>query len=63
MKRKEHADRRDIEYEVEAADPESNSCISCEKYDFVAKSEAGLKTHNKVKHTKSMFRAYAKVSK
>ena len=64
IKSKEHDEERVYENEVEAADPESNnSSISCEKCDFVAKSEAGLKTHDTVKHKKSMFRAYSKVSK
>ena len=62
IKRKEHADEKVVEHEVEAADPESKSCISCGKCDFVAKSEAGLKTHDTVKH-KSIFRAYSKVSR
>ena len=47
---KEHAEERVYDNEVEASDPERNLCISCEKCDFVAKSETGLKTHDTVKH-------------
>ena len=63
IKSKEHADERVIEYEAEAADSESISCHTCEKCGFLAKSEAGLKTHDTVKHKKSIFKAYSKVSK
>ena len=47
-----------IEREVEAADTDTNSelQISCEKCECVVKSEACLKTHNTVKHKKSMMR-------
>ena len=63
IKSKEHADEIVVEYEAEAADPESKSCHTCEKCGFLAKSEAGLKTHDTVKHKKSIFKAYSKVSR
>ena len=46
-----------------AADPENVSKKSCEKCEFVAKSESGLKTHQTVKHKTSIMRAYSKVSR
>ena len=42
---------------------ENKSPIKCEKCEFVAKSEAGLKTHITVKHKTSMFKAYTKISR
>ena len=60
---KEHVQDEVTEIDEETAYPENNSRNSCEKCEFVAKSESGLKTHVTVKHKTSMFRAYTKVSK
>ena len=49
--------------ENETVGTRSKSSISCEKCEFIAKSEAGLKTHDSVKHKTSLMRAYTKVSR
>ena len=50
-----------IEKDEETVNTESKAQNSCEKCEFVAKSESGLKTHVTVKHKTSMFKAYTKV--
>ena len=47
----------------EITEQESDLSISCGKCDFVAKSEAGLKTHDTVKHKKSLMRSFSKVTR
>ena len=55
-------DHKAVEDEIEADEPISNSRMSCEKCEFVAKSEAGLKTHITVNH-KPFMKAFTRVSK
>ena len=60
---KEHVQNEVIEKDEETANTESKAQNCCEKCEFVAKSESGLKTHVTVKHKTSMFKAYTKVSR
>ena len=65
---KEIIDKRQAEINVlgeenETVGSKTKSSISCEKCEFIAKSEAGLKTHDTVKHKTSLMRAYTKVSR
>ena len=57
------AEMNALDDENEAVGAKSEILISCEKCEFIAKSEAGLKTHNTVKHKTSLMRAYTKVSR
>ena len=55
-----------IEEDLVNADSEKDKdlTLTCEKCEFVAKSEGGLKTHKTVKHNKTVsLRAYTKVTK
>ena len=47
-----------IEEETEVSDTVKEHSIICGKCEFVAKSEAGLKTHMTVKHKTPLFKAY-----
>ena len=51
-----------IREDVGIAEQESDYSKTCGKCDFVAKSEAGLKTHDTVKHKKSLMRSFSKVT-
>ena len=55
-----------IEEDLVNADSEKDKdlALTCEKCEFVAKSEGGLKTHKTVKHNKTVsLRAYTKVTR
>ena len=55
----------DIEEECPTADSEKvrNFDLNCDRCEFVAKSEGGLKTHKTVKHKTVSLRAFTKVTR
>ena len=57
MEKSENEKLEDEDEAAVASDTENVSKISCEKWEFIAKSEAGLKTHQTVKHKTSLMRA------
>ena len=63
LEKTENEKLEDEDVAAAAADPENVSKKTCEKCEFVAKSDAGLKTHQTVKHNTSIMRAYSKVSR
>ena len=50
----------EIEQETEKNAASSDKQIKCDKCDFIGKTEAGLKTHNAVKHKVSLMKMYRK---
>ena len=62
---KEKVHIEEIEGEAEPAESENEKdlTITCNKCEFFAKSEGGLKTHKTVKHKTVSLRGYTKVTR